>query len=342
MMDTENIVTRLTRRYPNLERVKEAIFRGVDFYEGHPYAIRYFDLRNNLISTAGHLHKYQEELLGASYFSNESKVDLRWNHYLYFVISVLPSDKELLKAKAIVESDREYARKLVVTENDLDEMLVDRIFGDDQFKGLPLDPLSIWSGILDKNNLGFIIDETLQVPAIIRHIADGERKPVIRPPAIPELDAAEKVVADEFLQSVEIEAFRNYPIRKAFNFGAVNLILGVNGVGKTSLLEVIEYLFCGRTRRTESFSAQTSVAGVLASSKLVLQTNANTPPSNLRSRHLVWYGKSELRKLTLCDSFSKFNFLDTDAAVRLTVEKSRERIVDDLAQLLLGSGKNIR
>jgi hypothetical protein len=52
---------------------------------------------------------------------------------------------------------------------------------------------------------------------------------------------------------------------------------------------------------------------------------------------LAWYGKSELRTLTLHDSFSKFNFLDTDAAVRLSVEKSRERIIEDLAQLLLGA-----
>ena len=41
--------------------------------------------------------------------------------------------------------------------------------------------------------------------------------------------------------------------------------------------------------------------------------------------------------MTLHDSFGKFNFLDSDAAVRLSVETSRERIGKDLAQLLLGA-----
>ena len=44
-----------------------------------------------------------------------------------------------------------------------------------------------------------------------------------------------------------------------------------------------------------------------------------------------------VQRLTLDDSFSKFNFLDTDAAVRLTVESSGERISQDLTQLLLGA-----
>ena len=130
--------------------------------------------------------------------------------------------------------------------------------------------------------------------------------------------------------------FRKYPVQKTFNFGAVNLLLGVNGVGKTCLLEAIEYLFCGKTRRMGSVLPRTVVSGSLAKSKLILRTKTTTSKEQLRARHLVWYGKSEVRTLTLHDSFSKFNFLDTDAAVRLSVDKSRDRIIKDLTQLLLG------
>ena len=336
-MQTERIVAKLERRYPELEQVGDAVFRGVDVYNGRPYAVRYFDLGDDVIAAAGRLQEYQDSLLGKSYFNEESKADLRWNHYLYFVTAKGRVDKPFLRAKATVESDREYARKIVVLEGELDGVLADRHFGSGSPEGLPTDPLSIWARTLEKHNLEFIVDETLQVPAVVRSIAGGEQRPVLRPPAPPQLDSAEKAVPGDSLANIAIQEFREYPVRKKFDFGAVNLILGVNGVGKTSLFEAIEYLFCGKTRRLGSVPRRTVVSGLLTESTLTFETRATTPPDRLRSRHLAWYGKAELRTMKLQDSFSKFNFLDTDAAVRLSVEKSRERIIDDLAQLLLGA-----
>ena len=263
---------------------------------------------------------------------------MRWNHYLYFVTATPRFDKAFIQAKATIESDREYARKMVVTEAELDGVLDDRDFGGASPEGLPPDALSIWADTLNKHNLGFVVDQTLQVPAVVRHIADGERRPVLRPPATPQLDPAEEAVSSgDRLANIAIRGFREHPVQKMFDFGAVNLILGVNGVGKTSLLEAIEYLFCGKTRRAGSFLPRTVVSGALAKTQLTLETRSTTPQVKMRSRHLVWYGRSELRTLTLHDSFSKFNFLDADAAVRLSVDTSRERIIDDLAQLLLGA-----
>jgi len=336
-MPNEQVVEKLEQRYPNLEQVDDAVFRGVDEHNGHPFAIRYFDLNDDLLSAAEQLHKYQDRLLGISYFDAKSKADLRWNHYLYFVTTTPRVDKEFLRAKALVESNREYARKIVVTEQELDNVIGESHFGVDSSEESPTDPLSIWVDALNKHNLGFIVDEKLQVPAIVRHIADGERRPVLRPPAKPQLDPAEEAVSGDSLANIKIRGFRAYPVQKTFDFGVVNLILGVNGAGKTSLLEAIEYLFCGKTRRMDSVLPRTVVSGSLTRSNLILQTKSATSKSRLRSRHLVWYGKSELKTLTLQDSFSKFNFLDTDAAVRLSVEKSRERISNDLAQLLLGA-----
>ena len=44
MIAVGEVVGRLGQRYPHLEQVADATFRGVDTYEGRPYAIRYFDL----------------------------------------------------------------------------------------------------------------------------------------------------------------------------------------------------------------------------------------------------------------------------------------------------------
>jgi chromosome segregation protein len=149
-MAIEQILAKLERRYPRLEKVGDAVFRAVDLYEDHPYAIRYFDVSDDLISTAAHLREYQDDLLGVSYFNRESNPDLRWNHYIYFIISAPHTSDALLKAKAAVESDREYARKLVVTESDLDAILDEQKFGVESSEGLPPDPLSIWSAILEQ------------------------------------------------------------------------------------------------------------------------------------------------------------------------------------------------
>ena len=336
-MDIKQVVTKLEGKYSSLEQVADTVYRGVDLYHERPFAVRYFDLSDNLLSAAGDLHGYQDKLLGKSYYDAEAKADLRWNHYLYFVTAALREDNAFVRAKAVVEADREYARKLVVTEAELDGILEAPHFGAGSAAGLPVDALSVWADMLEGKDLGFIVDESLQVPAVVRHIAEGDRPPLVRPPATPELDPAEEAAASDRLANIEISGFRAYPVQKTFEFGAVNLILGVNGVGKTSLLEAIEYLYCGKTQRMGSIAQRTSVSGWFAESEHMLVTRNTTPPRQLRSRHLVWYGKSELRTLTLQDSFSKFNFLDTDAAVRLSVETSSERIIDDLAQLLVGA-----
>jgi exonuclease SbcC len=332
----EHVVTTLGRWYPELQRVGDTVFRGIDIHDGRPYAIRYFDVGGDPISIAANLRQYQDTLLGASYFNSE-KTDLRWNHYLYFVAGQSTSGDAFQKAKAAIESDREYARKFVITECDLDIVLARIAFGGDRTADLPPDPLSIWTEVLEHHQLGFIVDESLQVPTIVRNIADGNKQPLLRAPVAPQLGDAERAVANDFLASLNISQFRNYPIKQEFSFGSVNLILGVNGVGKTSLLEAIEYAFCGKTRRGGSLHPHSSVSALLARSNLTLQTSTVTAPASLRARNLAWYGKSELRRLTLDDSFSKFNFLDTDAAVRLTVESSRDRISEDVTQLLLGA-----
>ncbi len=334
-MATEQVVHKLERRYAELQRMSESVFRGVDMHGGRPYAIRYFDVGADPVSTAPHLQEYLDKLLGASYF-NSDKADLRWNHYLYFVTDAA-RDETFLRAQRAIESDREYAREFVVAESELDRVLAQASFAEDLTAGLPPDALSVWTELLEQHRLGFIVDENLKVPTVVRHIEAGDPQVLLRGPTAPRIGDADRAIADDVLANLSIAQFRKYPTRREFSFGSVNLIFGVNGVGKTSLLEAIEYVFCGATRRGGSMQRNASVSALLKRSGLTLQTAATTPQATLRSRHLAWYGKSELRRLTLDDSFSKFNFLDTDAAVRLTVESSGERISQDLTQLLLGA-----
>ena len=58
------------------------------------------------------------------------------------------------------------------------------------------------------------------------------------------------------------------------------------------------------------------------------------PLPSFRDRNLQWYGQSEVRTNLLYESFSRFNFLNTDAAVGLA--ESKLDIEEDLTKLLVG------
>lgn len=336
MIDVDRARRTLENRYDTLTEVSRHVFRATDVYESHTYAVRYFDLQDTLEVTARELTGYQDTLLGKDFFSRDATPDLRWNYYLYFITSQKDwAEPTFRSARAAIEADHQYARKRVVAEGELESLLAVRHFADD-VRPLPPDPLKVWTDVLGDHDLTFIVDDALQVPAVVRKIESGESAGLGVPPSTPQLTAAERGATSYFLASLEVAEFRPHPAQRTFSFSDVNLITGANGSGKTSLLEAIEFLFCGQTRRSGKVPARTVVTGRFDSS-LTLSARPTVQGNRLRARHLAWYGKADLRKVTLHDSFGKFNFLDTDAAVRLSVEISRERISQDLAQLLLGA-----
>ena len=337
MINIVDVEATLRRRYPNLEKVVDGVFRAIDHHGSSDYAIRYFDLNDRLLATAGELRKYQDNIISEKYFDGKTATDLRWNHYLYFVTSeMVAKQDEFRQAKAVVESDREYARKQVLLETD-----VERLFEPKQPKkhsqSLPVDLATIWTRRLEECGMGFALDDGVQIPKVVQRIADGDKQKAgkVLSPVAP--TPAEMAAASCFIKRLSFEGFRLYPQVKDYSMGKVNLIVGSNGVGKTSLLEAIEYLYCGKNKRQGEVPSGTSIMAEMVGTAERLKTTSTSDKSRLRARHSNWYAKSELKKLTISDSFAKFNFLDTDAAVRLTVESSKERIGDDVSRLLLGA-----
>ena len=89
MINVEQAQGILRQRYPGLEAVGDGVFRGVDRHADREYAIRYFDLNDELTKTSKTIKSYQEQVLSEAYFSSQAPTDLRWNHYLYFVTSAV-------------------------------------------------------------------------------------------------------------------------------------------------------------------------------------------------------------------------------------------------------------
>ncbi|MES2785034.1 MAG: AAA family ATPase [Pseudomonadota bacterium] len=335
MINAHQVEAMLRGRYPELENVSPGVFRGVDRFGAREYAIRYFDLNDQLATTAASLKRYQEELLSPMYFSTQVATDLRWSHYLYFVTSDEDSARgDFGRLKATVEADREYARKQVVREGDIHTLLAN---GSPAAPAgaLPVDLATTWSQTLEQHGLGFILDDDISVPDAVRRIVAGSKDKAARPVSPMELLQAEKAAAGHFLKRLIIKGFRPQPEQKDHPLGRVNLIVGSNGVGKTSLLEAIEFAYCGRNRRSSVLLDPTSVTLELADTAEKLSSTSDA--ARLRARHANWYAKTELKKVSIQDSFGKFNFLDTDAAVNLSVSASSDQIGADVTRLVLGA-----
>ena len=335
MINATRVEAALRTKYPKLEKVSEGIFRATDVHANTQYAVRYFDLRDNLHEVAGNLRGYQESLLSDSYFAPDAPTHLRWNHYLYFVASEATRKREDFGLnKATVEGDREYARKRVLLDSEVSTAFAQT--AESPEASLPADLSSIWAQQLDSRGLGYVLDASSTVPAVTRRIAAGDKDKLGTAVATTGLASAERAASEHFLESLSISGFRSYPLVRDHSFGTVNLIYGTNGVGKTSLLDAIEYLYCGQNRREGPLLRDTCLTGKLTGTGEILITRPSTSRSQLRARHANWYSKTELRTLTLCNSFGKFNYLDTDAAVKLSVETSEEQIGSDVARLVLG------
>lgn len=335
MINAQRVEALLKSRYPNLESVGHGVFRGVDRFGARDYAIRYFDLNDQLAMTAESLKNYQEEILSPMYFSSDVATDLRWNHYLYFVTSDEEAQRgEFSRLKARVEADREYARKQVVREGEIAGLLASAQ-APEPVRSLPVDLATIWSNTLEQHGLAFILDSDITVPDAVRRIVAGLKDGASRPTVPVSLLAAEQAAASRFIERLIIKGFRTHPEEKEHALGRVNLIVGSNGVGKTSLLEAIEFAYCGRNRRSSPLLSGTSITLDLLGVEDKL--SSTTDAARLRARHSNWYSKTELKTVTIQDSFGKFNFLDTDAAVDLSVSASSEQIGTDVTRLMLGA-----
>lgn len=68
----------------------------------------------------------------------------------------------------------------------------------------------------------------------------------------------------------------------------------------------------------------------------LVNVKTTTIASVIKERNLSWYGRSNQLSSAITNSFTRFNFLDTDAAFRLASDNNAEDIKEDLSLLLVG------
>lgn len=319
---------RVAARFPDVEQVDDSIIRFTRKAGEAPFAVYYFDVAEDLPRTQEMLTKYQDRVVGSNYF--EGAKSLQWSNYLYFVTSAdRLASSQVRQAKDLIERDRSYARKFVISEDELDFVLVPpTVVSADATPRTNV--LSVWIDYLVKAGLDRAILSNDDLPTRLALIESSSSKPsaVKQTP-----QRRTEVKAVPFIRSLQLKEFREFPLLRNFRFGAVNLIFGANGTGKTSLLEAIELFYCGRNNRNPGLPLRYELIAVLADDRTEKATN-NRGLQLFRDRNLAWYGQAEVKTSNLYQSFAQFNFLDTDAAVSLS--ESTSHMEEDLSKLLVG------
>lgn len=311
----------------------DGVLRGDRRFHDKMFATAYVDLSDDIVERSRNLAKFQEDLLGESFFDGEG--NHRWNSYLYFWAGPRSmANAEFHEAKSRIEQDRHYARKFVLTEEDL----LNRI--DDISQSRPKtvvsdDVFTKWAEQLRKASLEVLLEQKPRTQ-LLKQIESGEAFATSTAAALRAPSKAPDPLGMGILRGLKVANFRASCSNGPFAFGDVNLIVGQNGSGKTSLLELIEALYCGRIRRDESATFSGIQAKLEMPDGTIRDIKGTKLAATIKARNLAWYGRSDHHASMISEGFTRFNFLDTDAAFRLSNETNVEKIEEDLSRLLVG------
>ena len=336
MISTETLRSQVAVRLSDVKPVTLGAVRGERRDpHGHAYAVCFFAISENLKGWVDHLEERQDELIGPSYY--ETSGDLRWNHYLY----LLCNNDEASGAsyddfKRLIEADKSYARKFVLKEEELPKVLEDLALAKpEREEVMKVDVVGRWTERLLEARLDIVLDQR-PVAETVREIS---QTPLAKEPVKRNRVRSARAVqplATKFLETINLAHFRAWPAKKSFEqLGSVNLIVGNNGAGKTSLLEGIEFFYCQENARTAS-PIGAHVKGKLQGLAGWQETRAASTSAEAKQRNLEWYGQRDLRGSTLCNSFARFNFLATDEAVMLGQRNTKLAFEELLSRLVAG------
>lgn len=332
MQTLETARQKVAQLLGDVEDVGEAVVRGERRHAGKCFAVAYVDFADDVVGRAEGLREFQERILGEDYFNSPG--DLRWNNYIYIVAgSKSVEHPDFQRAKVVIEADEDFARKQVVSEDELASVLGAAHYFTPSATSQEFTIVEEWGKLLREASIDGILDRPART-TMLERIRSGEAGRAVSSRKALTLHVFDKHLHESWLSKLRVESFR--PVhdgKDAFDFGQVTLITGPNGTGKTSLLEAIEFFYCGQNRRARTGPGE--LYGTLWDSDK--EHSATTDSSRLRARCLHWYNREEKNSAGLLNGFSRYNFLDTDAAFRVAADLKPEELPEDLSRLIVGS-----
>ncbi|MCC9602905.1 hypothetical protein LOC67_20340 [Stieleria sp. JC731] len=327
-MELSEIERTLGARFSNISRLgdNKSIFRCERTFADHPLSVFYFDASGTMAGEDFDPGRYQENLLAEDFYANTGP--LQWSFYLIFIL-----ERELYETPAVravrrtVVQDDHFARKYVVPQDELRDFVDRALDVDGEITTSIGDVVDEWIKKLEPAGLSDI-GRTPRTKLISR-IKDGVPAPSVRS----NRDAS-PVERDTLrgLQSLTISNYRRRPPEKTYSLRRVNLLAGPNGSGKTSFLEAIELVLCGRTEASGEEEATLYVDTIDSKSERYEPDNV----AKYRKRDALWFGRSYRSGNELPKSFGRYVFFSSDAAYKLAYEENGEVLNQAFADLLLG------
>jgi len=322
---------------PNVLNVAKDIFSNItsiddDLYKGElfigsdkPAGVYYLDFSDNINKID--FKSYQENLLSKQYFSDPGS--LQWNYYL-----LLFQDHFDQKKKQEIEKNDRYARKFIFTETEFEDFFK----LESSKSSLNADIVLDWKKKLDTVDLQEVYSNDPISQSVERFYENKtEKLPDKKQKKVANVDA---IKIEQIKQLVLTNKYRPFPVtQRTFDFKKVNLIKGINGVGKTSLFEAIEIILCGRTKRNPKKDELDEAIEVTFDGN---RSEKYTPGQTefYRKRDQLWYSNTYSRDNNLHISFNRYNFFNSDAAYSFANSSKEDEIKQALFNLVLGSEYN--
>ena len=319
-MNTIKIIEAAKTIIPDLAEVKKDVFRGTLNIENKIAGVCYLDLKNDIKEN---FEEYQEKLISKEFYSNPGA--LQWNYYLFLLNNQL-SENEILG----IENDDKYARKYVLNE----EEFVDFFKINETQKLTQPNIVSEWKKALEEVDLQEVYTDQTYVSVYERFASNKTIKDVA--PRRSKGDGQVKTI--QFINKLILkDNYRAYPktIRE-FHFGKVNLIKGINGVGKTSVFEGIELMLCGKSFRNVNQPNPNGCLEAVFNNATKADLYQGTNKTIYQSRDLKWYSSTYNRGNNLYNSFNRFNYFNADAAHSFASSKTESDVMDALYSIVLG------
>jgi hypothetical protein len=317
--------------YPDVKQVGQTVLRFTKRAAESAFAVCFLDITKDLPANPKEVADYVERIVGPTYFGQPKS--LQWNHYLYFVVDDT-ADSKVRQSKQIIEQDPTYARKFVIGEHDIANLLRPDVV-QASAATTRVDAISRW---IDALNQPHLIEAVFgnYTRADRLKLADGTNRSPRKSHRSTPTPSPNTTSQLPPLRKFKIDTYRPCLRGREFDFKDVNLLFGVNGAGKTSALEAIELYYCGKHTKRNKDEAENYKFHVAVLGGTSEPVTHSRPVSIFRDRNRDWYGVREQKQSHLYDSFGRFNFLDTDAAVHLA-RSDDNGIEKDLARLLVGS-----
>lgn len=273
------------------------------------------------------IKEYQEKFISKDYFDTDGNA--QWNYYLIFVRESFNS-----KIKRDIEKDESYARKFVFNLEELKNHLQYQKSDVEQDE----DVVTKWKQQLTAVDLQEVFSDEPYNQAVPRFV-EGKAKKLDE---LSSVDSRPDDSQDFKLEKIDNiilnDAYRDFPERRNFTLGKVNLITGPNGVGKTSFMEGLELVITGNNARNIFADKQNDcVSADYITNGQSLSDSYTNSLTKYKARDYFWYNNPVSRFNETFRSFNRYNFYNSDSAYQLSSNSNSEELTKYLTAIALGT-----